>query len=201
MRLQRFRTAGVAAFGAFALSIAVTTGVLAAGMYGTNLVVNGNAEAGPGAPSNSGVMKPPGWTTTGEFTAVKYGASGGFPDMTSPGPSDRGANFFAGGNVPVSTATQTISLAAGAADIDKGTVTYVFSAWLVAGRQREGRAHLQERRRRIDRADAARPGPGEGAEERYRFPAQERVRRGSEGRALRDDHADHDASRGNVQRR
>jgi hypothetical protein len=130
MRLQPFRTAGVAAFGAFALSIAVTTGVLAAGMYGTNLVVNGNAEAGPGAPSNSGVMKPPGWTTTGEFTAVKYGASGGFPDMTSPGPSDRGANFFAGGNVPVSTATQTISLAAGAADIDKGTVTYVFSAWL-----------------------------------------------------------------------
>jgi hypothetical protein len=29
---------------------------------------------------------PTGWTTTGEFTAVQYGASGGFPDKTSPGP-------------------------------------------------------------------------------------------------------------------
>lgn len=130
MRLQAFRTAGVAAFGVLALSITVTAGVFAAEIYGTNLVVNGNAEAGPGAPSSSAVMKPPGWTTTGQFTAVKYGASGGFPDKTDPGPPDRGANFFAGGNVAVSTATQTISLAAAAADIDKGAVTYALSAWL-----------------------------------------------------------------------
>ena len=130
MTLPPFRTAGLAAFGAFGLSIAVTTSVLAAGIYGTNLVVNGNAEAGPGATGSSEVMKPPGWTTTGQFTAVKYGAAGGFPDKTSAGPTDRGANFFAGGNAPVSTATQTISLAAGAADIDKGSVTYVLSAWL-----------------------------------------------------------------------
>jgi len=130
MTIQAVRTAVAAALSTLALSIAATSGVLAAGIYGTNLVVNGNAEAGPGAPSSSGVMKPPGWTTTGQFTAVKYGAAGGFPDKTSPGPTDRGANFFAGGNAPVSTATQTISLAAGAADIDKGSVTYVFSAWL-----------------------------------------------------------------------
>jgi hypothetical protein len=130
MTLQPFRTAGVAALGALALTIAVTTSVLAAGIYDKNLVVNGDAEAGPGASGSGGVMKPPGWTTTGEFTAVQYGASGGFPDKTSPGPSDRGKNFFAGGNVAVSTATQMISLAAAAADIDQGTVTYVFSAWL-----------------------------------------------------------------------
>ena len=130
MRLQAFRTAGMVALGALALSITAPAGVFAAGIYGTNLVVNGNAEAGPGATGSGGVMKPPGWKTTGQFTAVKYGAYGGFPAKTSPGPKDRGANFFAGGNVAVSTATQTISLAAGAADIDKGGVTYVLSAWL-----------------------------------------------------------------------
>jgi hypothetical protein len=130
MTLQPVRTAVIAALGTLVLSIAATSAVLAAGIFATNLVVNGNAEAGPGAPSGSGVMKPPGWTTTGHFTAVKYGASGGFPDKTSPGPTDRGGNFFAGGNAPVSTATQDISLADGAADIDKGGVKYVFSAWL-----------------------------------------------------------------------
>ena len=130
MTLQAFRLAVTAAIGALALSAVATSGALAAGIYGTNLVVNGNAEAGPGAPDSSKVMKPTGWTTTGEFTAVKYGASGGFPDKTTPGPADRGANFFAGGKQPVSTATQTISLDAGAADIDAGSVKYALSAWL-----------------------------------------------------------------------
>jgi hypothetical protein len=130
MTSQPFRLAVTAAIGALALSAVATSGALAAGIYGTNLVVNGNADAGPGAPDASNVMKPTGWTTTGEFTAVKYGASGGFPDKTTPGPADRGANFFAGGNQPVSTATQTISLDAGAADIDAGSVKYALSAWL-----------------------------------------------------------------------
>ncbi|HEX3468478.1 MAG TPA: hypothetical protein VHT05_10400 [Candidatus Elarobacter sp.] len=128
MRRLAVCAAVVAALGLF-VPIA-TTGALAAGLFGTNLVVNGNAEAGPGAPSNGQVMKPPGWTTTGQFTAVQYGASGGFPDKTSPGPADRGKNFFAGGNAPVSTATQSISLAAAAAAIDAGSVKYTMSAWL-----------------------------------------------------------------------
>ena len=130
MTLQPLRTAVTAALATLVLTMAAMSGALAADLFGTNLVVNGNAEAGPGAPDSSAVVKPPGWTTTGQFTAVKYGASGGFADKTTPGPTDRGANFFAGGNAPVSTATQTISLAAGAADIDKGGVKYAFSAWL-----------------------------------------------------------------------
>jgi hypothetical protein len=130
MTLQPCRLAVAALLGALALSVLATSGVLAAGFYGTNLVVNGNADAGPGSPNSVKVMKPPSWTTTGQFTAVKYGAVGGFPDKASPGPTDRGANFFAGGNVPVSTASQAISLAAAAADIDKGGVAYVLSAWL-----------------------------------------------------------------------
>jgi hypothetical protein len=99
-------------------------------LFGTNLVVNGDAESDTGAPSNNQVVKPTGWTTTGEFTAVQYGASGGFPDKTSPGPSDRGKNFFGGGNVVKSTATQTVDLSSGAQAIDSGGVTYLLAGWL-----------------------------------------------------------------------
>ena len=102
----------------------------ATSQLGTNLVVNGDAEANVGAANNMQVVKPTGWTTTGEFTAVQYGAAGGFPDATSPGPKDRGKNDFEGGNVPKSTATQTISLAQSAAVIKSGAVRFKFSAWL-----------------------------------------------------------------------
>jgi hypothetical protein len=99
-------------------------------LFGKNLVVNGDAEADTGSPSDSQIVKPTGWTTTGQFSAVQYGASGGFPDKTSVGPTDRGNNFFAGGNVTKSTASQTIDLAAGASTIDAGGVTFVLSGWL-----------------------------------------------------------------------
>jgi len=120
----------VAALCAIASNVVPSAGVSAEATYGTNLVVNGDAEAGPGAASSSEIKPPPGWTSTGQFTAVKYGASGGFPDATSPSPADRGANFFAGGNVVLSSGSQTIRLDALAADIDTGTVKYAFSAWL-----------------------------------------------------------------------
>jgi hypothetical protein len=94
------------------------------------LIVNGNVEAGAGAPDNSQIVKATGWDSTGEFTVVKYGADGGFPDASSPGPSDRGHNLFEGGNVEKSTATQTVSLEAYAGAIDAGTVRYMLSAWL-----------------------------------------------------------------------
>jgi hypothetical protein len=99
-------------------------------LFATNLLVNGDAESDTGAPSNSQVVKPTGWTTTGEFTAVQYGASGGFPDKNSPGPSDRGKNFFGGGNVAKSTATQTIDLSSGAQAIDSGGVRFTLAGWL-----------------------------------------------------------------------
>jgi hypothetical protein len=98
--------------------------------YGTNLVVNGDAETDVGAPDNDHIVKPTGWATTGQFTAVQYGASGGFPDKSSAGPDNRGLNLFEGGNVPKSTAQQTIALGALSADIDAGTVSYNFSAWI-----------------------------------------------------------------------
>lgn len=99
-------------------------------LFATNLLVNGNAEADTGAPDNNTIVTPTGWTTTGQFTSVQYGASGGFPDNTSPGPTDRRKNFFAGGNVALSTAAQTVSLSAIAASIDTGARSFVLSAWL-----------------------------------------------------------------------
>jgi hypothetical protein len=101
-----------------------------ASIYGKNLVLNGDAEAGPGAPSSDKIVAPVDWSTTGQFTAVQYGASGGFPDATSPGPQDRGKNLFEGGNVALSTAAQTIALDPAAAGIAAGNVHYTFSAWI-----------------------------------------------------------------------
>jgi hypothetical protein len=100
-------------------------------LFGANLVVNGNAEAGVGQSSNANPPSISGWTTTGHLAVVLYGAPGGFPAATDPGPADRGKNFFSGGSDdPVSIATQTIDLTNGASTIDAGSVTYSLSGYL-----------------------------------------------------------------------
>ncbi|HEY1917647.1 MAG TPA: hypothetical protein VGH27_18920 [Streptosporangiaceae bacterium] len=89
-----------------------------------NIILNPGAEAGPGSTDGSTVPVPK-WTVPkgGTFTAVQYGASGGFPTTTGPGPKDRGVNFFAGGEDPKTNtqkATQTDSLSAYAGVIAAG---------------------------------------------------------------------------------
>ncbi len=97
---------------------------------GANLIVNGDVEAGAGSPTGD-VVPVPGWTAGGNFTAVQYNASGGFPAASDPGPSSRGANFFAGGpNTASSSATQVIDVSAQAAAIDTGTVIFELSGYL-----------------------------------------------------------------------
>jgi hypothetical protein len=133
MTISRVRTAAAAvAIATFFASILMVTGVRAqtATPYGTNLVVNGDAEVDAGAKNSSTIVSPASWVTTGQFDVVAYGASGGFPDGTSPGPTDRGKNLFEGGNVAKSTAMQTISLTGASADINAGIVKYVLSAYL-----------------------------------------------------------------------
>jgi hypothetical protein len=94
------------------------------------LIINGDAEAAAGSPDGNPVATPS-WTVGGEATALQYGASGGYPQATDPGPANRGNNLFAGGaNDATSTLTQTISLAAYAAAIDAGHVTFTLSAYL-----------------------------------------------------------------------
>ncbi|MGZ5004066.1 MAG: beta strand repeat-containing protein [Chthoniobacterales bacterium] len=97
--------------------------------YGTNLIANGNAEAGSSSPTGAQVAVPS-WTTTGAFTVIPYSAGNGYPGPGDPGPADRANQFFAGGNnASLSTATQTIDLSANATDINTGNVAYDLSGW------------------------------------------------------------------------
>jgi|SRR5579862_2069649 len=119
--------ATIAAFALFTLSFyfapnaSAQTPSLA---YETNLIQNGDAESDFGADDATSTVKPTEWITSGAFSAVKYGAKGEFPDASTPGSTGGELNFFAGGNAPVSTATQRISLAKFADDIDAGRVHY-----------------------------------------------------------------------------
>lgn len=71
-----------------------------------NLIVNPGAEAGQGATDASTAVPVPGWAkltsngtnfvTGGNFTAVAYGAAGGFPTVATSTAIGGGANFFAG---------------------------------------------------------------------------------------------------------
>jgi hypothetical protein len=95
-----------------------------------HLIVNGGGEAAPGSPDGKPVLTP-GWTSTGEATAIQYGASGGYPKVTDPGPTDRGMSFLGGGpNAPASSLAQTIDVKRCGAAIDTGTISYALSGWL-----------------------------------------------------------------------
>jgi hypothetical protein len=105
--------------------IALTLAGSAAHAAGPGLLQNGDAESGPGSTDNS-VIAPPGWTTTGTFTAGKYGANG-LPAAVAGG----GGNLFAGGpGSAVATATQTVDVSANASAIDAGTMRATLSALL-----------------------------------------------------------------------
>jgi hypothetical protein len=99
---------------------------------GTNLIANGDAESGPGTMDGSmPVTTIPGWTASGNFDVVAYGATSSYPVDTDPGPQNRGKNFFAGGpSDAVSTGTQTIDVSNKATAIDSGSASYTLSGWL-----------------------------------------------------------------------
>lgn len=104
---------------------------VSANSLGKNIIFNGDAEAGPGAPDDSTIVAAPGWTGSEKFTVVQYGASGGFQDASSPGPKDRGKNYFVGGpDSEQSTAKQTINVSALTSQIDAQQLTYKFEGWL-----------------------------------------------------------------------
>lgn len=89
-----------------------------------NLLTNPGADAAAGAGDATTDVAIPGWTTTPAFTAVAYGASGGFPDTAEGTRIAGGANFFAGGpQTPSSTARQTVDVGGAATDIDAGRVS------------------------------------------------------------------------------
>jgi hypothetical protein len=100
-------------------------------LFGSNLIRNGDAEQGDGSGSSYDVVAVPEWTRLGgNLTVVSYGAPG-FPDYQSPGPGDRGANFFAGGpDSALSLAFQIINVVPYAFEIDEGTVSFDMSGYL-----------------------------------------------------------------------
>jgi hypothetical protein len=97
-----------------------------------NLIADPSAERA--VPDSGGGKVPvPGWkiASGSMFTAVAYGAAGGFPTPTSPGPKSRGKNFFAGGpSGNTSGASQIDSLVRYATPISRGKATFKLSAWL-----------------------------------------------------------------------
>ena len=100
---------------------------------GSNLIVNSGAEAGAGSDSGSDVIAAPAWATAAgsNFTVVSYNDTNGGPTLVSPGPVNRGLNYFAGGpDNSESSATQLIDLGFAAADIAAGHIRFTLSGWL-----------------------------------------------------------------------
>ncbi|MEW5770153.1 MAG: PEP-CTERM sorting domain-containing protein [Pseudomonadota bacterium] len=106
------------------LALAVSAASLNAhaAAYNSNLIVNGDAEAGVS-----------GWTAldmdTPLFITVEYGDN--WVQPTEPGPADRGLLLFAGASgFNYSGGYQVLDLSANAADIATGKVGFQLSGWL-----------------------------------------------------------------------
>jgi hypothetical protein len=114
-----------------AILIAIAPAYAGGITFGTNIIANGDAESGIGSNDGSVVASIPGWVTlNGNFTVVQYGASGGFPTLSDPGPASRGNNFFAGGpGTGIGSGDQNVDVSSIATQIDAGTVTFVMSGY------------------------------------------------------------------------
>jgi hypothetical protein len=131
-----------------AIPTVAATPVVQSPPAGRNLIVNGDAEAGPGTDGETVAPNVPGWTRTGEFNAIAYdtNGSGNYPTPNDPGPPDRGRNFFAGGpNTDHSRAVQTIDVSDMGTALDSGRVSYTLSAWLGGYRGQDDQVQLAAR--------------------------------------------------------
>ncbi|HEX5430460.1 MAG TPA: hypothetical protein VFW83_00730, partial [Bryobacteraceae bacterium] len=114
--------------------------VQAQSVFSHNLIVNGNAELGPGNDGSSAPASIPGWTAAGSPRVISY-ASGFDLSPTSIIPANHGNNYFAGGQgQATSSLTQSIDLSSGGSTIDGGNVTFDVSGYL--GGQGEDTATL-----------------------------------------------------------
>jgi hypothetical protein len=116
---------------AFAFAFLLTASVVAhATTLNTDLIINGDAELGSGS-ATGGTVAVPGSNTANGFTAVQYGASGGFPDATVSTAIGGGTNFFAGGpNSTTATASQSLDVSDLASSIDAGTLSLTLSGYM-----------------------------------------------------------------------
>src|ERR1700733_6658005 len=100
-------------------------------ILGRNLIVNGDAEAGPSDPDgHHPISSFPGWTAQGTPDVVQY-ASGYNIGPTDIVPLNDGNSYFTGGRTQAdSSLSQNIDLSSAATTIDAGTATFVASASL-----------------------------------------------------------------------
>ncbi|WP_257573693.1 phosphoesterase [Streptomyces sp. JJ66] len=99
-----------------------------------NLVVNGDAESGPGG-SAEPITTVTGWEVAeGAPALIAYRHGGGYPTPSDPGPAQRGSRFFSGGNSTRTALAQDIELpargATGRSAVDAGRVRYTLAGWL-----------------------------------------------------------------------
>jgi hypothetical protein len=98
-------------------------------LFGTNLIVNGGADAGlPGASLSSIAATVPGWTRTGNANVLAYNLPG-LLQSNGPAPPDHSFQYFVAGSNN-STFSQDIDVSAAASTIAGGNVKYTASAYL-----------------------------------------------------------------------
>jgi hypothetical protein len=96
---------------------------------GHNLISNPGAELGQGTNDDSVIKVIPGWAHSGGFTVAQYAWSGGDLSPTTPGPKNRGKNYFYGGPSSArSTGTQLIEIPRH--EVPAAGLDFVLSGWL-----------------------------------------------------------------------
>ncbi|MDG4858183.1 phosphoesterase [Streptomyces sp. T-3] len=145
-----------------------------------NLVVNGDAESGPGG-SAEPVGTVAGWKIAqGAPALIDYSLGGGYPTPSDPGPARRGSRFFSGGNSPRTALVQDIALPAtgttGHASIDAGKVRYEATGWLggYAGQEDGARLSVEFRDTKGTPLALSVLGPVDAAERKSRTALLER---------------------------
>lgn len=144
---QAMAKIGATLIAGIASSLLLSSPIYAA-TFNTNLIVNGDAEQGQGDPIGNAVGTDiptiPGWTPTGGFSVLEYGATGfsftnalgnvvnvTLPSTNVPGPSNRGANlFFGGAERASSSASQLIDVSNLASTVDANQGAFTLSGWL-----------------------------------------------------------------------
>lgn len=117
-----------------AVLLAAVQMVRAQGLLGGNLIVNGNAEAGPASSSITNLVASiPGWTSASaiKVNVLSYGITN-LVLQTDPAPPDHGFQYFAAGpnGATAGTITQDIDVSAAASTINTGTVKFTLSGYL-----------------------------------------------------------------------
>jgi len=120
--------------------------------YGTNLIFNGDAESNSGTNNFSPNRGIAWWFDIASTTLGVYGANASFPSLASPGPTNRGLNFFLGGTTN-GAISQRIELSGIDEEVDRAGVDYVLSGWFGGAGAQEDWAALTARF--LDNAGAA----------------------------------------------